>query len=200
MSGDLSQCSVSAASNGLAVDRRRVPWDNRGTSFHSGDFFLFARLRFLEPGSIPAASTISCVKTDTYVAGFSFEALGRLGSPAGAPLQFIPSRLMTRRSVSARFCLVSVAMDLFFFSSLLARRAAIGPQIKCHGASMSAEGGRRSSPRAVAGSVRLSSEGRSRLVMTRPARGSSPVRADSARCPGGSRRTSTSGRSGSGWP
>ena len=57
LSGDLSQYSVAASSNSLAVDRRRVPWDNRGTNFHSRDFFIFGRLRFLEPGSIPAAST-----------------------------------------------------------------------------------------------------------------------------------------------
>jgi hypothetical protein len=33
----------------------RLPWDNRGTSFQSEDFIFIGRLRFLEPGSIPAA-------------------------------------------------------------------------------------------------------------------------------------------------
>ena len=37
--------------------RRRVPWDNRGTTFQSPDFFVFADLRRLDAGSIPAAST-----------------------------------------------------------------------------------------------------------------------------------------------
>jgi hypothetical protein len=55
--GDLSQYSLSAASNGLAVDRRRVPWDNRGTKVYEPGFLDFNDLRFLEPGSIPAAST-----------------------------------------------------------------------------------------------------------------------------------------------
>ena len=36
----------------------RVRWDNRGTSSQPEDFFCFEDLRFLEPGSIPAASTI----------------------------------------------------------------------------------------------------------------------------------------------
>jgi hypothetical protein len=37
-----------------------VLWDNHGTSVYESEFFDFGRLRFLDPGSIPAASTISC--------------------------------------------------------------------------------------------------------------------------------------------
>lgn len=35
----------------------RVPWDDRGTSSQSEDLFCFEDSRFLERGSIPAAST-----------------------------------------------------------------------------------------------------------------------------------------------
>ena len=48
-----------------AIGRLRVPWDTRGTSIQSEDFFLFGRLRFLEPGSIPAASTNSHAEAAT---------------------------------------------------------------------------------------------------------------------------------------
>jgi hypothetical protein len=44
-----------------------APRDNRGTSFQSEDFFLFGRLRFLEPGSRPS---------------FARQALGQLRWPA----------------------------------------------------------------------------------------------------------------------
>jgi hypothetical protein len=44
-----------------------VPWDNHGTSVYESDFFDFGRLRFLEPGSIPAASTSFLAISVTYV-------------------------------------------------------------------------------------------------------------------------------------
>jgi hypothetical protein len=57
VSGVVSDYAVSAPPNGPAAGRRRVPWDNRGTSLESQDFLDFVDLRFLEPGAIPAAST-----------------------------------------------------------------------------------------------------------------------------------------------
>ena len=48
------------------ADRRRVPWDNRGTKVYEPDFLDFNDLRFLEPGSIPAASTKSFLESDSY--------------------------------------------------------------------------------------------------------------------------------------
>jgi hypothetical protein len=105
---------------GGPMGRRRVPRDERLRVPLLG----FGDLRRLEPGSIPAASTISCGKTATYVAVFSLEAppgqAGRLSRTIrGAESWERAGRRLVHRSPGSVMC-VSVSITQSWILAVLA--------------------------------------------------------------------------------